>query len=224
MNRVPFWVFCLSMMLFCALPVGGQGKRRVIIDQDCAGPGGTDMQAVLALINSPETDVLGITVLTGDAWRDEEVQHTLRLLEIIGRTDVPVVPGAVFPLVNSKEYIARWETLYGKVVYQGAWNYAKKHPVHGPWEIPPMPEGTPTTKAANEDAAHFLVRMVHRYPHEISIYAAGPMTDLALAIAIDPHFAELSKELIVMAGSISPNTDDPEFRLTPQREFAWRKS
>lgn len=74
-----------------------EGKHEVIIDQDCAGPGGTDMQAILALINSPETDVLGITVLTGDAWRDEEVQHTLRLLEIIGRTDIPVVPGAAFP-------------------------------------------------------------------------------------------------------------------------------
>ena len=69
------------------------------------------MQAVLALVQSPDTDVLGITVVTGDAWLAEEVQHTLRLMEIIGRTDIPVVPGAAFPLVNTKEYIARWETL-----------------------------------------------------------------------------------------------------------------
>jgi len=142
MNRMASLALFFSLTLFCALPLRAQDKRKVIIDQDCAGPGGTDMQSVLALINSPETDVLGITVLTGDAWRDEEVQHTLRLLEIIGRTDIPVVPGAVFPLVNSKEYIARWETLYGKVVYQGAWNYAKGHSVHGPWEIPPMPRNT----------------------------------------------------------------------------------
>ena len=100
-----------------------EAKRKVIIDQDCAGPGGTDMQAVLALVQSPDTDVLGITVVTGDAWLAEEVQHTLRLMEIIGRTDIPVVPGAAFPLVNTKDYIARWETLHGKVVYQGAWNY-----------------------------------------------------------------------------------------------------
>src|SRR5580700_1275034 len=89
-------------------PLLAQGKSKVIIDQDCAGPGGTDMQAVLAIVNSPKADVLGITVVTGDAWRDEEIQHTLRLLEIIGRTDIPVVPGAVFPIVNSKEYIAKW--------------------------------------------------------------------------------------------------------------------
>jgi purine nucleosidase len=64
-----------------------------------------------------------------------------------------------------------------------------------------------------------MVRMVHKYPREVTIYAAGPMTDLALAIALDPHFAELTKELIVMGGSINPHTDDPEFSLTPRREF-----
>ena len=196
-----------------------EAKRKVIIDQDCAGPGGTDMQAVLALVQSPDTDVLGITVVTGDAWLAEEVQHTLRLMEIIGRTDIPVVPGAAFPLVNTKEYIARWETLHGKVVYQGAWNYARGGNVHGPWEIPPLPEGAPATKPSNEDAAHFLIRMVHQYPHEVTIYEGGPLTNLALAQAIDPEFASLAKELIVMAGSILPQTDDPEFTMTPRREF-----
>jgi purine nucleosidase len=209
----------LLALVLLVVPVHAQSKRKVIIDQDAAGPGGTDMQAILTLVNSPETEVLGITVLTGDAWRDEEVQHTLRLLEIIGRTDIPVVPGAAFPLVNSKEYIAKWETLYGKVVYQGAWNFGHRSAVHGPYEIPPMPEGTPTTKPSTEDAAHFMVRTVHQYPREVTVYAAGPMTDLAVAIALDPHFSELAKELIVMGGSINPNTDDPEFSLTPRREF-----
>ncbi len=202
-----------------ALPLQAQTKRKVIIDQDAAGPGGTDMQAILALINSPDTDVLGITVLTGDAWRDEEVQHTLRMLEIVGRTDIPVLPGAAFPLVNSKEYIAKWETLYGKVIYQGAWNFARGYAVHGPYDNPPMPEGAPTTKPSAEYAANFMVRMVHQYPHEVTIYAAGPMTDLAVAIALDPHFPELTKELIVMGGSMNPQADDPEFNLSPRREF-----
>jgi inosine-uridine nucleoside N-ribohydrolase len=177
------------------------------------------MQSILALVNSPETEVLGITVLTGDAWRDEEVQHTLRLMEIMGRTDIPVVPGAAFPLVNSKEYMEKWEKLYGKLVYQGAWNFAVGHAVHGPTEIPPMPEGSPTAKASNENAANFLVRMVRKYPHQVTIYAAGPMTDLAMAIALDPQFPELSKELIVMGGSINPRTDNPEFALSPSHEF-----
>ena len=212
-------LICALLAILFATAVVAQTKRRVIIDQDAAGPGGTDMQAILTLINSPDTEVLGITVLTGDAWRDEEVLHTLRLLEIIGRTDIPVIPGAAFPLVNSREYIAVWEKLHGKLIYQGAWNFAKGYPVHGPYDIPAMPEGQPAIKASTEDAAHFLTRIVRQYPHEVTVYAAGPMTDLALAIALDPRFPELSKELIVMGGSINPQTDDPEFALTPTREF-----
>ncbi|MGH9747997.1 MAG: nucleoside hydrolase [Candidatus Acidiferrales bacterium] len=207
----------LAAFAAIAFPLAAQEKSKVIIDQDCAGPGGTDMQAVLAIVNSPKAEVLGITVVTGDAWRDEEVQHTLRLLEIIGRTDIPVVPGAVFPIVNSKESTARWEKLYGKVVYQGAWNYGK--PVHGPFEIPPLPEGAPTTKPSDEDAAHFLIRMVRMYPHQVTIYAGGPLMNLALAQMIDPEFASLAKELIIMGGGIHPETDDPEFATTPRREF-----
>lgn len=194
--------------------------RKVIIDQDARGPATTDQQAILALIQSRQTQVLGITVVTGDEWRDEEVAHTLRMLEIIGRTDIPVVPGAVFPLDNTPQFISAWEKLYGKVVYQGAWNWPGHNgKVHGAHEIPPLIEGQPHTKALNEDAAHFLVRMVHLYPHQVTIVAAGPLTDLALAIALDPQFASLAKELVVMGGSINPQSDDPEFRLNPRREF-----
>jgi len=67
-------------------------KRKVIIDQDAAGPAGSDQQAILLLIQSPQTEVLGVTVVTGDAWLTEEVAHTLRMLELIGRTDIPVFP------------------------------------------------------------------------------------------------------------------------------------
>ena len=122
MLRAPYFLVFLILIFFFAasLPASAQDKRKIIIDQDCAGPGGSDMQSLLTLINSPETQVLGITVVTGDAWRDEEVAHTLRLLEIVGRTDIPVVPGAEFPLVNTKEEIALWEKRYGEIVYQGA--------------------------------------------------------------------------------------------------------
>ena len=94
------------LFLFAAVSrflASAQAKRKVIIDQDARGPGSTDQQAILVLIQSPQTDVLGITIVSGDQWRDEEVAHTLRTLEIIGRTDIPVVPGAIFPLVNSRE-------------------------------------------------------------------------------------------------------------------------
>src|SRR5271170_8187173 len=76
-----------------------QQPRKIIINQDCSGPGGSNLQTLLTLIQSAQVEVLGITVVSGNQWRDEEVAHTLRLLELIGRTDIPVVPGAVFPLV-----------------------------------------------------------------------------------------------------------------------------
>jgi inosine-uridine nucleoside N-ribohydrolase len=82
-----------------------------------------------------------------------------------------------------------------------------------------MPEGKPTTKPAAEDAAHFLLRMVHKFPNEVTIYAGGPMTNLALAISIDPEFAALARELVFMGGSFNPRTDDPEFVNTPTHEF-----
>jgi inosine-uridine nucleoside N-ribohydrolase len=75
----------------------------------------------MALLQSPDAQVLGITMVTGNAWRDEEVQHTLRTLELIGRTDVPVVPGAVFPLVRTQKETRLAEPLIGKVTWLGAW-------------------------------------------------------------------------------------------------------
>ena len=218
MNWLRRFYVALILITLGAWTLQAQGKRKVIIDQDASGPGGSDMQAILSIVNSSETDVLGITILTGDAWRDEEVQHTLRLMEIIGRRDIPVVPGAVYPLVNSKEFIEKWQTFYGKMVYMGAWNFPPDK-VHGPYEIPEMPEGKPTTRPAEEDAAHFMTRIARKYPHEVTVYAAGPMTNLALAIALDPHFPELVKELVVMGGSINPQTNDPEFALSPNHEF-----
>ncbi len=76
--------------------------RKIIIDQDAAGPAGTDLQSILLLVQSPQTDVLGITVVTGDAWLKEEVAHTLRLLEIVGRSDIPVIAGAEYPLLRAR--------------------------------------------------------------------------------------------------------------------------
>jgi purine nucleosidase len=138
------------------------------------------------------------------------------MLELVNRTDIPVVPGAENPLVRRRDSTELWESQFGVVPWLGAWTPRKFHPAN---ELGDMPEGIPTTKPLNEDAAHFLVRMVHKYPHEITIYAGGPMTNLALALAIDPEFASLAKELVFMGGSLNPNTDDPEFANTPRHEF-----
>ena len=209
-------VILLVALLTSCLLSWGQGKRKIIIDQDAAGPAGTDLQSILLLIQSPQTEVLGVTVVTGDGWLKSEVAHTLRLLELIDRTDIPVVPGAEYPLVRTKADTELWEKRYGSVEWLGAWTPRFYHP---PDQLGEMPEGKPTTKPSDEDATHFLIRMVHKYPHQVSIYAGGPMTNLALAISIDPDFAGLAKELFFMGASFNPQTTDPEFINSPRHEF-----
>ncbi len=215
-NRFRTLITTATLILITTLLSQSQVKRKVIIDQDAAGPAGTDQQSILLLIQSPKTEVLGITVVTGDAWLTEEVAHTLRMLEIIGRADIPVFRGAEYPLIRTKEETEQWEQRYGSVSWVGAWTPSR---YHAPRELGTMPEGKPAIKAADEDAAHFLVRMVHRYPNEVTIYEGGPMTNLALAISIDPEFASMAKELVFMGASIDPQTDDQEFTDTPRREF-----
>jgi purine nucleosidase len=208
----------LTFVLLLALivPCWAQQKRKIIIDQDAAGPAGTDQQSIMLLIQSPQAEVLGITVVTGDQWLKAEVAHTLRMLELIGRSDIPVVAGAEYPLVRRQPDTERWEQQYGAVAWLGAWTPRFFHP-HD--QLGDMPEGEPTTKPADEDAPHFLIRMVHKYPNQVSIYEGGPMTNLALAISLDPDFPSLAKELVFMGGSFNPRTDDPEFAYTPTHEF-----
>ena len=204
------------LMLTTCLAAWGQEKRKVIIDQDAAGPAGTDQQSMLLLIQSPQTEVLGITVVTGDQWLHEEVAHTLRMLELIGRSDIPVVPGAEYPLVRRESDTEPWQQQYGSVPWLGAWTPRFYHPHN---QLGEMPEGKPMSKPSDEDAAHFLTHMVHKFPNQITIYEGGPFTNLALAISIDPEFAGLAKELVFMGGSLNPRTDDPEFAKTPTHEF-----
>jgi purine nucleosidase len=209
-------IWVVAAILITCLTCWGQEKRKIIIDQDAAGPGGTDQQSILLLVQSPQTEVLGVTVVTGDAWLKSEVAHTLRMLELVGRSDIPVVAGAEYPLVRTKIDTELWQQRYGSITWVGAWTPRFYHP---PDQLGDMPEGKPTTKAIDEDAAHFLVRMVRKYPHDVTIYAGGPMTNIALAISIDPEFAALAKELVFMGASFNPQTTDPEFVNTPRHEF-----
>ncbi|MGH9862560.1 MAG: nucleoside hydrolase [Candidatus Acidiferrales bacterium] len=201
----------------------------MIIDQDARGPATTDLLSVLFLLQSPEVEPLGITVVSGDQWRDEEVAHTLRLLELLGRTEIPVVPGAVFPLLNSKEEAERRERLFGRLAYKGAWNEQKvpgydgawnRGQYYGPFVVPPLPEGRPSARPAEEHAANFIIRMLRKFPRQVTLFAAGPLTNVALAVRLDPAVPELACELVVMGGSLSPiEAAELHFSLHSRREF-----
>src|SRR5271154_3778009 len=233
MNRALVGLFLLILTALAASATAFAQKRMIIIDQDTSGPGGSNIMSMMALLQSPQVEVLGITVVTGNAWRDDEARHALRMLELIGRTDVPVALGAVFPLIRTQEETRLMAPLIGQVAWSGAWGQklstlpatpglieppAPAAPP-GPWDTPPLAEGEPHTKLIAEDAAHFLIRQVRLHPHQVTIYAAGPLTDIALAISIDPHFAELTQGIVIMGGSLSPQTGDPEFANNPRHEF-----
>jgi purine nucleosidase len=220
-----------ALLLLVLVPLALSERRLVLIDQDGSGPGGSNQMAMMVLLQSPDAQVLGITIVTGNAWRDEEVQHTLRMLELIGRTDVPVVAGAVFPLVRTQQGTRLASPLVGKVTWLGAWgegptdlahqseSKADFSRSHDPYFVPPLPEGAPHSLPLDQDAAHFLIAQVHAHPHQVTICALGPLTNIALALAIDPHFAELTRGIVLMGGSLNPQTSDPEFATSPRHEF-----
>lgn len=224
--------FLLSVLLLVCFIGGAQGepaKRKVIIDDE----GFALMH--LMLLNAPEVDVLGITTVSGNVWANRATAMALRGLEIARRTDVPVVEGATHPLLNSEALTDRWEALYGKLTWKGAWMRAwveptkqSTPPYHGPDDPVDLPEGNPVTKPSPEIAANFLIRMVRAHPGEITIIAAGPLTNLALAQRLDPAFAGLAKELVYMGGSLNPRQMladrvsaefAREFVNSPRREF-----
>jgi len=100
-----------------------------------------------------------------------------------------------------------WELQYGTIPWKGAWgalgsiaNVPSQQP-----ELPKFEEGLPSTGASSEMAATFLIRQVHAHPHEVTIIAAGPLTNLSLAIRLDPSFAAEAKQLVFMGALIDTN-------------------
>lgn len=204
-------------------------KRKVIIDDE----GFALMH--LMLLESSKVDVVGITTVSGNTWANRATAMVLRGLEITHRPDVPVAQGATYPLLNSEALTDRWEALYGKLTWKGAWMKQWVEPTQqstpsyfGPDDPVNLPEGNPKLKATGEIAANFLIRMVHKYPGQITIVACGPLTNLALAQRLDPQFASLVGELVYMGGSLNPHQalDNGvaaqfarEFENSPRREF-----
>ncbi len=231
-RKFGFWI---SVFFACGLFIGTveAAKRKVIIDQDAFGPGGPNLQPILMVLQSPDVEVLGITIESGDGWQKENAAHTLRMLELIGRTDIPVFAGATYPLTNTAEATKRWEARYGTLFYKGAWTeqwpkevQVRRPIVHGPETIPPMSEGETAWQVRPEIAANFLIRKVRELPGEVSILALGPCTNLALAVRLDDTFAAQAKEIILMGGSFNPHPAGNAFALeylySPRLEFNFR--
>jgi inosine-uridine nucleoside N-ribohydrolase len=211
--------FLLLTVFLFLIPrsVTGSERLKVVLDTDL-GFGSDDAMAMLILLQSEQVDLLGITVVTGNQWLKQEVANTLRLLEIAGRSEVPVYPGAEHALVNSREEMRLREKLYGETSadgYKGAWRDGGSEP-----DDVRAPDGTFAQIAAREThAVQFLIETIRKHPGEVAVAAIGPLTNVALALAMDPGIASLAKELVIMGGGIRTL---PEFNFWMDPEAAHR--
>jgi inosine-uridine nucleoside N-ribohydrolase len=163
--------------------------RRIIIDTD---PGIDDAMAIFLALRSPELKVEAITPVCGNVPLDLTLPNALRLVEIAGRTDVPVAAGASHPLVR-------------RLVTAGH--------VHGVNGLAGVEFPEPKIKPVHETAPELIRRIVRENHGEITIVAVGPLTNIALALRADPELASMIPAIAIMGGSLSGGN------MTPAAEF-----
>lgn len=189
-------------------------QQRVIVDADM-GILNDDAVALFMLMNTPGVEVLGVTIVPGNTWMEQGTAYALRQLELVGRSDIPVFMGVREPLMGSRQpWLEAEERLWGKSEYLGA--YARPRPESYLKLASEPPIGYPTTKPSTEHAVDFIVRAVKAHPNEVTIFALGPATNLALAIRKNPEIVPLVKAVYYMGGAI-----DVPGNTTPTAEFNW---
>lgn len=153
--------------------------RKILIDTD---PGVDDAMAIFYALASPELEVVGLTTVFGNAATPICTQNALRLLEIAGRTDIPVAVGADRPLVRPFEGGAAFvhgDDGQGNVLHLSA----------------------PQTTPLNIHAAQFIIEQVERYPGQLTLVPIGPLTNIALALTLKPEIAAQIEAIVLMGGN-----------------------
>ncbi|XP_010485120.1 PREDICTED: probable uridine nucleosidase 2 [Camelina sativa] len=158
-------------------------RKKIIIDTD---PGIDDAMAIFVALNSPEVDVIGLTTIFGNVYTTLATRNALHLLEVAGRTDIPVAEGTHQTFLNEKK-VRIADFVHGK---DGLGNQ----------NFPP-PKGKPIEKSGPE----FLVEQAKLYPGEITVVALGPLTNIALAIQLDPEFSKNVRQIVILGGAFAVN-------------------
>ena len=152
--------------------------RKIIIDTD---PGIDDSMAIFYALNSPEIELLGLTTIFGNASTEICTTNALRLLEIAGRSDIPVYRGAEKPISSE---------------LRGSPDF-----VHGPDGQGNSNLSPPKTSVQNETALEFLHKTIQDNPGEVTLVPIGPLTNIAELFIHDSSIEQDIKEIILMGGN-----------------------
>lgn len=152
--------------------------KRIILDSDTATD---DAVAVLLAVTSPKLKVEAITITCGNVGFEQQTKNALFTLQIAGKKDqVPVYQGSARPIVRE---------VHGNAKY-----------VHGSDGMSDSFFPDPQQKPEKEHAVDAIIRLVEKYPNELTIVAIGPLTNVALALLKEPSIAKKIKELYFMGG------------------------
>jgi len=165
-------------------------KIPLLIDTD---PGVDDALALLMAFNDTAHEVVGLTIAAGNVGLDHTVRNALKLCEIAGRSDLPVYAGCPGPLLHPSPDAADVHGLdgFGDVGYAPA--------AHG---------------VQAEHAALAILRLSHQYAGKLLLVTLGPLTNVAVALKLDPTLPQRVARLVVMGGAVSAHGN-----LTPAAEF-----
>jgi inosine-uridine nucleoside N-ribohydrolase len=210
----------LPTAILCALTLlawapGATAQEHVIVDADM-GVLNDDAVALFMLLNTANVRVLGVTIVPGNTWAENGTAYALRQLELVGRTDVPVFMGVREPLMGDRRaWLEAEERLWGHSEYLGA--YARPRPAsYLALEREPAIGYPASSKPSDEHAVDFIVRTVKAHPNQVTIFALGPPTNIALAIRKNPEIVPLVKRIVYMGGAV-----DVPGNATPAAEFNW---
>ncbi|GAE50610.1 nucleoside hydrolase [Xanthomonas arboricola] len=154
-------------------------KIPLLIDTD---PGVDDALALLMAFNDTRHDVVGLTIAAGNVGLEHTVRNALKVCEIAGRDDVPVYAGCPQPLLHPSV------------------DAAHVHGIDGFGDVGLAPA---KRIAETEHAALAILRLSHEYAGELLLVALGPLTNLALALTLDPTLPQRVARLVVMGGALT---------------------
>jgi inosine-uridine nucleoside N-ribohydrolase len=161
----------------------------ILIDCD---PGHDDAIALLLALASPEVELLGVSTVHGNTSLGNTTANALRVLELAGRSDVPVAAGADRPLMRAAQAAG---DVHGESGLDG----------------PDLPEAFTAPVAAH--AVDFLAERLLGASEPVTLIATGPLTNVALLLARWPEVAPRIERIVLMGGAIA------EGNVTPAAEF-----